>query len=183
MTLNYKHLLVLGVLSSLLTFLFVGQFYDHHGDKAIFIKNSPTFRQIFRFSSNDPLPADSHDAEKKILENEKVVLKQRERESDGAFFIASILIEMSIMLLISGCFSFLEKISFFLSQLAIQFSVNFLIAFLGFSFILFIDDATTSYIFFIALAITNYLTIIIYNIIDNHYKNNKLEIPTTNHGA
>jgi hypothetical protein len=176
MALNYKQLLIFGVVSSLLTFLFVGQFYDHHGDRTLFIKNRPTFRQLFILPPKNPVPAASQDAEKKAEENESFILKQMERESEGALFIASILIETSLMLLISGCFSFLKKTSFFPLQLIIQLSINFLIVFFALSLMLFIDDATTSFIFFITLGITNYFTIIIYNIFDNHSKKNKFEI-------
>jgi hypothetical protein len=170
MTLNYKHLLIFGVFSSLLTILFVGQFYDHHGDKNIFIKNRPSFRQIFSFPPKNPLPATSQDADKKVkeIENENFVLKQMEKESDGALFIASVLIQISIMLIIAGCFSFFKKTSLSLRQLIILNSINLLITFFAVSFMLFIDNTTTSIILFLVIVITNYLTIIIHNRLFNH---------------
>jgi hypothetical protein len=45
---------------------------------------------------------------------------------------------------------------------------------------LFIDEATTSFIWFTVLVITNYLTIIIYNAFNNQAKKNKLEISSKN---
>jgi hypothetical protein len=168
MALNYKHLLIFGVFSSLLTILFVGQFYDHHGDKNLFIKNRPSFRQIFSFPPKNPLPATSQGTEAKVKGNENFVLKQMEKESDGALFIASILIQISIMLIIAGCFSFFKKTSLSPRQLIILNSINFLITFFTVSFMLFIDNTTTSIILFLALIVTNYLTIIIHSSLVNH---------------
>ena len=178
MTLSYKHLLLLGAFFSLLTILFVGQFYDHHGDKALFIKSRPTFSQIFRPQAKNQFPVVSQDSLKNIIDIEdvKTAIRQLERESSGAFFIATMFIEMSILFLLSGCFSLLKKTKFSIRQLIILFSINFFITFFGLSFILFADNATISYTFFVILAITNYLTIIIYNINGEHSKKLKNEI-------
>ena len=50
---NYKYLFILGSISLLVSVLFVGQFYDHHGDKALFIKHRPTFHMSFYGSPRD----------------------------------------------------------------------------------------------------------------------------------
>jgi len=186
MTFNYKYLLIFGVFSSLLTILFVGQFYDHHGDRTLFIKHRPTFRQMFSIPHKEYLPAAKQTAAEKAeeSENEEFLLEQNLRESHGEIFFPSVLIQISIMLLISGCFSFYRKVTLSFWQLIIQFSINILITLLAVLFMLWDDNATTSTILFMTIVVTNYLTIVIQTRVDNYSKVNNLEInSTTNSGA
>lgn len=140
---------------TLLTFLFVGQFYDHHGDKALFIKHSPSFQQVFSFDSENHLPEAIQVANSKR--------KERENESGIALFITSIFIGFSITFLASGSLSFFKNISFSLQQLYIPFTINFLVTFFATPVLLLIDNSLISYIFFIVLIVSNFLTTLLYN--------------------
>ncbi len=144
------------------TVLFVGQFYDHHGDRTFFIKHRPTFRQMFSLPSKgkNQLIKLSVAEQLEEDENQEFVSKGNLQESHGSIFIPAALIQICIMLFVSACFSFYKRTSLTHLQLIFQFFINILITFFGVFFMLWNDDSTTSFIWFAILILSNCLTVV-----------------------
>ena len=160
MTFNHKYLLSFGVISLLFTVLFVGQFYDHHGDRTMFVKHRPTFQQIF--SPHSPKnPANPTVEEKFGAKDYKEFIIDRDlQKGHGNIFVPAVFIQLSLMLLISGMFSLYKMIPIHEVELIVQFVINLFVTWFLLSYALFTDDLESLF-WVAAMILSNYLTIML----------------------
>lgn len=146
MILNYKTLFLFGMIFLLTTVLFVGQFYDHHGDRSLFIKHRPTFHQMFHPEED--------------VYQEFIASRDLPRRH-GILMLPSIMIQITIMLLVSGVFSLCKRKALSWLQLIGQFIFNFFITSVGVFSALYYENLMTSIIWLLVSVATNLITIII----------------------
>ena len=153
----------------------VGQFYDHHGDRTLFIKHRPTLRQIFSLPSKEqhqstkPTVAEKLDEE----ENDEFVYKGNLEESHGSIIIPSMLIQLCLMLFVCTCFLFYKKISLQYCQLILQLCINILITTFGVFYTLWDDNSTKLFTWFAILTFTNFITIVFFDKLESRSNRDK----------
>lgn len=179
---NYKILLPLFILSLITTLLFVGQFYDHHGDKGIFIKHRPTFQQIFypaieeadeQFRSLNSLEKQQNEVNREFYTKNHLLETEANGSSAGA------LIQLTITLFTFGLISLFKKIPYHFMQLVVQFSINIFITILCVYFMLFFDTLTATIILFSIITTSNFITTLLVGRLNNPGRPAKDEIQLT----
>ena len=158
------------MVSILTILLFVGQYYDHHGDRTLFIKHRPTFKQIFKLNLFDQPRSTKLTVEQQLeeAENEEFVFKGKLKESHGNITLPAILIQISIMLLVSATFSFVKKVTISWLHLFAQFIVNISITIFLVFYMLWSDNFEAALICFGVLTVTNFLTILLFDRLDKN---------------
>ncbi len=154
--------LTLGIVSLLMSILFIGQFYDpEDGDRTLFIKHKPTLKQYFYSPSayHRFLPTKLNFNEE--IEERKFQEFKRNMISNTIPIIPLILIQVTLTLLIGGIISFFVKKNFNNWQLFTHFIINIVITTFGLLYVLLQDNFFITLIFSFIILIISILSIIL----------------------
>jgi hypothetical protein len=155
--------IALGLISLLLTVLFIGEYRDpKNGDREFFIKHRPTFKHLFyspaAFHRYMPVSLSAEEKQEESAFNEFIIYTRKMKVNDGGMGFAVLFVQISLSLLVCGSFKVFIYPDLKIWQLIVQFLINIFITGFCLVYILLDDIPRTSFIFSLLILAVNILT-------------------------
>lgn len=149
---------VAGILSPLMTILYVGQFYDpDDGDRTFFIKHKPVFKQLF-YSPKAYYRLHPRTLTLAEEQEERAYQEYKKDMTDASSAVLPIVfIQISLTLFTAGLYTLMFRSDLKYWQLLLQFVINIFVTPFVLIYILMADTSVVTWVFVFILLIVNML--------------------------